>query len=304
MTLNTFHLAGHGGANMTLGIPRLREILMTSENNIKTPIMTIPVFSRDYEVVKKLARKFEKYALIDIVKEIDIKRSIYINEKENKKKRIYHIDLYFEDFQMIEDYFKYNKTEIMQIFKLNFIPNFAKTINKYLKLSNKKGDVIANKIKDKLEEEVEEENFELKKRKRSGSEDGNESGEEENTTKREDDDDFYMEINKSNIDTDEDGMINTNTKEFTNEDTNQEENSENVDMLDDESNIDKIDLGKKKEGKERKAKETAEDVLRKKEFIFREVHIYNMEMEITESKSLFSFDISVPFTLKTILLKK
>ena len=29
MTLNTFHLAGHGGANVTLGIPRLRELLMT-----------------------------------------------------------------------------------------------------------------------------------------------------------------------------------------------------------------------------------------------------------------------------------
>lgn len=26
MTLNTFHLAGHGGANVTLGIPRLKEI--------------------------------------------------------------------------------------------------------------------------------------------------------------------------------------------------------------------------------------------------------------------------------------
>ena len=45
MTLNTFHLAGHGGANVTLGIPRLREILMTSEKNIKTPIMTIPIIS-------------------------------------------------------------------------------------------------------------------------------------------------------------------------------------------------------------------------------------------------------------------
>ena len=29
MTLNTFHLAGHGGANMTLGIPRINEILRT-----------------------------------------------------------------------------------------------------------------------------------------------------------------------------------------------------------------------------------------------------------------------------------
>lgn len=30
MTLNTFHLAGRGDVNVTLGIPRLREILMTA----------------------------------------------------------------------------------------------------------------------------------------------------------------------------------------------------------------------------------------------------------------------------------
>lgn len=29
MTLNTFHMAGRGEVNVTLGIPRLREILMT-----------------------------------------------------------------------------------------------------------------------------------------------------------------------------------------------------------------------------------------------------------------------------------
>jgi DNA-directed RNA polymerase I subunit RPA1 len=41
MTLNTFHLAGHGAENMTLGIPRLKEILMTTPTNIKTPNMTV-----------------------------------------------------------------------------------------------------------------------------------------------------------------------------------------------------------------------------------------------------------------------
>jgi len=41
MTLNTFHLAGHGGVNLTLGIPRLREILMTASDKIKTPVMII-----------------------------------------------------------------------------------------------------------------------------------------------------------------------------------------------------------------------------------------------------------------------
>ncbi|KAA0150913.1 hypothetical protein FNF28_07204 [Cafeteria roenbergensis] len=43
MTLNTFHLAGHGGVNVTLGIPRLREIVMTASTNIKTPAMTLPI---------------------------------------------------------------------------------------------------------------------------------------------------------------------------------------------------------------------------------------------------------------------
>ncbi|PIO60989.1 RNA polymerase Rpb1, domain 2 [Teladorsagia circumcincta] len=37
MTLNTFHFAGRGEMNVTLGIPRLREILMTASDNIATP---------------------------------------------------------------------------------------------------------------------------------------------------------------------------------------------------------------------------------------------------------------------------
>ncbi|EFI27675.1 RNA polymerase I largest subunit [Coprinopsis cinerea okayama7 len=43
MTLNTFHFAGHGAANVTLGIPRLREIVMTASQKPKTPSMTMKV---------------------------------------------------------------------------------------------------------------------------------------------------------------------------------------------------------------------------------------------------------------------
>lgn len=45
MTLNTFHFAGRGEMNVTLGIPRLREILMTASANIKTPSMDIPILA-------------------------------------------------------------------------------------------------------------------------------------------------------------------------------------------------------------------------------------------------------------------
>lgn len=41
MTLNTFHFAGRGEMNVTLGIPRLREILMTGSENIATPMTEV-----------------------------------------------------------------------------------------------------------------------------------------------------------------------------------------------------------------------------------------------------------------------
>jgi DNA-directed RNA polymerase I subunit RPA1 len=73
MTLNTFHLAGHGGANVTLGIPRLREILMTASENIKTPMMTlhlIPGLSE--QTIDAFAGRFKKLLMSEIVKQIDI----------------------------------------------------------------------------------------------------------------------------------------------------------------------------------------------------------------------------------------
>lgn len=57
MTLNTFHLAGHGGVNLTLGIPRLRELLMTSSDKIKTPVMQL--YFKD-PVTKAEAHNFSK----------------------------------------------------------------------------------------------------------------------------------------------------------------------------------------------------------------------------------------------------
>ena len=43
MTLNTFHLAGRGEANVTLGIPRMREIIMVASKKPSTPLMTLPL---------------------------------------------------------------------------------------------------------------------------------------------------------------------------------------------------------------------------------------------------------------------
>ncbi|KAK4305013.1 hypothetical protein Pmani_023073 [Petrolisthes manimaculis] len=42
MTLNTFHFAGRDELNVTLGVPRMVEILRTATKNISTPIMEVP----------------------------------------------------------------------------------------------------------------------------------------------------------------------------------------------------------------------------------------------------------------------
>lgn len=51
MTLNTFHLAGKGEVNVTLGIPRLRELTMGGARKTGTPSMVLPLhdhFSSKY----------------------------------------------------------------------------------------------------------------------------------------------------------------------------------------------------------------------------------------------------------------
>ena len=68
MTLNTFHFAGRGEMNVTLGIPRLREILMVASLNIKTPTMEIPVLHNEeaLEKARELKRKFSRVFLSQV----------------------------------------------------------------------------------------------------------------------------------------------------------------------------------------------------------------------------------------------
>lgn len=56
MTLNTFHFAGRGEMNVTLGIPRLREILMVASKKIKTPSMEVPFHQHTRKYVSQLVQ--------------------------------------------------------------------------------------------------------------------------------------------------------------------------------------------------------------------------------------------------------
>eukprot|EP01035_Chromulina_nebulosa_P018336 gene18336-24027_t len=94
MTLNTFHLAGHGGGNVTLGIPRLREIIMTASKNQKTPLMYMEIITTNNSLIEvkskeksyndatnisRMLSKLTLHQLLSYEKRIEIHESISMN---------------------------------------------------------------------------------------------------------------------------------------------------------------------------------------------------------------------------------
>ncbi|EGD72168.1 Crp22 [Salpingoeca rosetta] len=73
MTLNTFHFAGRGDVNVTLGIPRLREIIMTASKAAKTPLIKVPILPVEnaVEQAEKLAASLSPVLLKDVLKGVD-----------------------------------------------------------------------------------------------------------------------------------------------------------------------------------------------------------------------------------------
>ena len=95
MTLNTFHFAGefdnevslpvssnfragHGAANVTLGIPRLREIVMTASMKPKTPTMSLPIRTgTPAGDVKEFCQKASQLKLSYLVDKITVVERVY-----------------------------------------------------------------------------------------------------------------------------------------------------------------------------------------------------------------------------------
>mmetsp|Transcript_16510 Transcript_16510/g.38222 ORF Transcript_16510/g.38222 Transcript_16510/m.38222 type:complete len:485 (+) Transcript_16510:1172-2626(+) len=70
MTLKTFHFAGVASMNVTLGVPRLTEIINASKN-ISTPIITAQLVQGDNEYTARLVKaKVEKTTLGQVAKSI------------------------------------------------------------------------------------------------------------------------------------------------------------------------------------------------------------------------------------------
>lgn len=82
MTLNTFHFAGRGEMNVTLGIPRLREILMVASANIKTPSMDIPFLPGVTEKqAEKLRLQLTKVTMAQVLEKVEVRERIDIGTR-------------------------------------------------------------------------------------------------------------------------------------------------------------------------------------------------------------------------------
>ncbi|MEM2138788.1 MAG: DNA-directed RNA polymerase subunit A'' [Candidatus Woesearchaeota archaeon] len=92
MTLNTFHFAGVSEFNVTVGLPRIIEIL-DGRRNISTPMMEIYLkepYSKG-ENIKNIAESIKQTQFKDFIKEISLditEAVITINLDENKVKRV------------------------------------------------------------------------------------------------------------------------------------------------------------------------------------------------------------------------
>lgn len=132
MTLNTFHLAGHGGANVTLGIPRLREIVMTASRTLSTPMTVVPLIrSATREQGKSLARRLTRLTLSELLNSEGavVVTETLVESKSGSWERRYDITLKLYDAKDIKKAFKLGFKELCNVISLRFLPKLLNVVS-------------------------------------------------------------------------------------------------------------------------------------------------------------------------------
>ncbi|XP_065342582.1 DNA-directed RNA polymerase I subunit RPA1 [Cloeon dipterum] len=119
MTLNTFHFAGRGDMNVTLGIPRLRELLMMASKKQKTPAMDIPFLPHISErKAEKFKIRFTKVTLADVLEKIEVQEKI--DAKKDDRKNLYKIMFKFLPGSAYKNKFCVKPTDVMHYMEETF----------------------------------------------------------------------------------------------------------------------------------------------------------------------------------------
>lgn len=146
MTLNTFHFAGRGEMNVTLGIPRLREILMTASPNIATPSMDIPFvtdFDGDIEAeAERMRLKLTSVKLSDVLEFVEVKETLEITE--SLRFRTYDITFQFLSTKLYKNKCYTNSSSILKFMENYFFKSLIEAITKKFKILSKSHGLFDN----------------------------------------------------------------------------------------------------------------------------------------------------------------
>lgn len=136
MTLNTFHFAGHGAANVTLGIPRLREIVMTASQKIKTPIMHLPVLDEiTDEQMKTFCKDGSRLLLSQVVDYATVTERISGKtlETDFSRRKTYRVRLNFYPIAECQQQYNVSLEGILASLEATFVPTLEREIVAELK---------------------------------------------------------------------------------------------------------------------------------------------------------------------------
>lgn len=137
MTLNTFHLAGHAAKNVTLGIPRLREIVMTASANISTPSMTLyPHTELPISDMEKFAKSISRLPLSSVLDKVTVTENVGTGTQFSQARQ-YKIRLDFYPAKEYTQEYAIQVRDVAESIEKKFCPRLHKMVKMDLK---KKGE--------------------------------------------------------------------------------------------------------------------------------------------------------------------
>ncbi|KAF8639898.1 hypothetical protein AX17_001150 [Amanita inopinata Kibby_2008] len=172
MTLNTFHFAGHGAANVTLGIPRLREIVMTASQKPKTPSMSMKVKRGvSQQEVDLFCKQASRVALSQLVDDVTVKEKLKVEGEARRTQ--FTVEIKFFPREEYESEYNIEPSEILAAFAVKFPLTLKKETQNEMKrldadLKNQIADLgKGRKISANREDEGEGEEDEERPRKKN-----------------------------------------------------------------------------------------------------------------------------------------
>lgn len=171
---------GHGAANVTLGIPRLREIVMTASQKPKTPSMTMKV-RKDVspDDVSLFCKRASRIALAQVVDRVEVQEELKV--EGDARRTHFTVDIHFypaEEYQKEHDI---EPSEILTSFAVKFPLTLKKEIVADLKkldsdLKSQMAELGQGKKPRDREAEVGEDEEGESTRKKKGDDDASENG--------------------------------------------------------------------------------------------------------------------------------